>query len=167
MFGVFLLSLQLAFAANPSPGTCDYYLEKEKETGCFVKAEEPSDYLLNFGYRLCHIYHQKANSWNDERSLFVKNVSFCLQQAIEKIPFNGSCKELEARAYSTHPHCYVTSGYCKLSASQKSSIIWTAVAADALSKAGNKSMSYWFQLLKECNGNSTTATVENSLAESM
>lgn len=160
MFVVFNLIFQFALAASPSPGNCNYYLEKEKETGCFVKEDEPSDYLLNFGYRLCHIYHQKAKSWNDERLIFVRKVALCLQEELEKIPFHGNCKDLEEKAYASHPGCYVSTGYCELNPVQKSSIIWTAMAADALSKTGNKSLTYWFQLLKECKSNSTTATVE-------
>lgn len=158
MFVVFSLVFQIAFAANPTPNNCNYYLEKEKETACFVKPEDPSDYLLNFGYRLCHIYHQKADLWNDERSTFIRKVGVCLQEEVEKIPFRGNCKELEEKAYASHPHCYVRTGYCELSSVQKSSIVWTAMAADALSKTGNKSLYYWLQLLKDCSDNSTTAT---------
>ncbi|OQW50386.1 MAG: hypothetical protein A4S09_00915 [Proteobacteria bacterium SG_bin7] len=156
MFFVLSLISQLVFAASPIPGNCNYYLEKEKDTGCFVKEQNPSDYLLNFGYRLCHIYHQKAKTWNDERTAFVEKVGMCLQEEMEKILFNGNCQDLEEKAYASHPGCYIRSGYCELNVVQKSSIVWTAVAADALSKTGNKSAYYWFQLLRDCNGKSTS-----------
>ncbi len=146
----FFLSLPFFVeAAFLSASTCDYYLQKEKETGCYVKSENPSDYLINFGYRLCNIYHQKAEIWNDERSEFIRKVALCLQNELEKINFSGDCRDLEEKAFAVHPYCYKQTGYCQLSTYQKTTIIWTALAGDVLNRTTNPFVS-GLQLLKDC-----------------
>ncbi len=158
MFLVILI-LSTAFSATPNFSNCDYYLEKEKETACYVRSAEGTDYLINFGYRLCSLYLQKAAQWNDERTVFINKVAYCLQSELEKFSGTNICKQIEDQAFATHPKCYKLSGYCELSVAQKTSIIWTAIAADALQK-GRPSLAHGLQLLKECNGSSMVTTVE-------
>jgi hypothetical protein len=161
-----MILLSLLFSSSVfAASSCDYYLEKEKETRCYIKKESSSDYLLNFGYRLCHKYFQKAADWQDERSIFVDKVATCLQREYERLSQDVDCKKMEQRFLDLHPYCYGASGYCELSPKQKTSILWIALEGDALQKEKNPLVKA-LQLLKECKGNSTTATVENSLAES-
>ena len=138
-----------AKTASPNPDNCDYYLDKEKETGCFVRNQKDSDYLVKYGYRYCSLFKSRLTDWKDERKDWVKKTTKCLQTEVEKTATPIDCPQLEDGAFDSHPGCYRKSGFCELKFGQKSSIVWAAIGADTL-LSPKKSFYQGFVLLGDC-----------------
>lgn len=155
---LFLVSFSLYFlgtllspaqAAIPSLNSCHYYLDKEKETGCWFKEKNSSNYLVKYGYKYCSIFKNRSLKWQDARSQWVKKATLCLQSDLEGFRQLSNCKKLESRAFDSHPRCYVKSGFCDLNFNQKISIVWTAIGVDVLLKP-TRSFYQAFKLTNNC-----------------
>lgn len=144
-----LLFFVNAQGASPSFTNCHFYLDKEKETGCWFQKKDSSDYLIKYGYKYCSTFNLKARTWNDERTAWVKNTAYCLQNELEHNSKNISCKRLEHKAYSLHSVCYLRSNFCNLSVSQMISILRTAIGLDVLLKP-QSSFYQGFKIFSSC-----------------
>lgn len=162
---VFLGTTSL-IAASPTEKNCDYYLDKEKETGCWFSANPQSDYLVKYGYKYCSIFRNKLMVWTDKREEWVRGTTECLQKEVQQVSSPINCAKLEEYAWDSHPGCYSKSGFCALNPSQKTSIVWTAIGADTLLSPA-KSFYQAFALLGECLVGlpEETAAVQNRILE--
>jgi hypothetical protein len=135
--------------ASPVPSfeTCHFYLDLEKEASCWFKAEDDSNYLVEYGYKYCRIFKQKGVSWQDERTAWVDRTAFCLQNALTD--GHDTCQQMEQKAFDSHPGCYRKAGFCNLGVWQKTTIVMTAIGLDFLLKPVN-SFYQSFRLVKEC-----------------
>ncbi len=145
-FILFLGHNVMATTAEINP--CSYYLDKEKETGCWFHEKNSSDYLVKYGYKYCSTFNNKAKKWQDLRTQWVQETSLCLQKNLENSS-SLNCVQLENKAFDSHPHCYASTGFCSLSLIQKTSIIWTIIGIDVLLKP-NRSFYQGFRVLKNC-----------------
>ena len=134
-------------APVPNQENCHFYLDLEKEASCWYKVQDHSDYLIEYGYKYCRIFKQKALSWEDERTTWVDRTALCLQEALTR-SFD-TCQQIEQKAYDSHPGCYRKTGFCNLGTWQKTTIIMTAMGMDFLLKPVN-SFYQGFRILKEC-----------------
>jgi hypothetical protein len=144
-----LLNHHVAFAGPvPRADTCVFYLDMEKDIGCWLRESDQSDYLVQYGYKYCGIFKSKSAKWNDERAEWVKQTTLCLQKSMTaKTQLN--CLKIEDEAFSSHPGCYRASGFCQLSKWQKTTIVWAAAGIDVL-LAPKQSSYQAVLLLKDC-----------------
>ncbi|MCB9091950.1 MAG: hypothetical protein H6620_05270 [Halobacteriovoraceae bacterium] len=125
---------------------CHFYLDFEKDRGCWFDLKDSSDYFVKYGYKYCSTFENK--NWEDGRSKWVTKTRDCLQDFIRKNK-NMSCSDLENSAFDSHPGCYKEAGFCSLKTKWKASIVWTALDLDILLKPG-KSIRQAFVLLGKC-----------------
>ena len=133
----------------PSSENCHFYLDLEKEAACWFKPQDDSNYLVEYGYKYCRIFKQKALSWEDARTQWVDQTALCLQEALVLSHPKQGCQQLESLAFDSHPLCYRKSGFCRLGIWQKTTIVMTAVGLDFLLKPV-KSFYQTFRLLRDC-----------------
>lgn len=108
------LNLQPYNCTNPEPKTCTFYptcLESHYHCGA-------SGYPLAYGYKICERFLAHKSELTPEGQKWMFAVMLCLQQKLVPL-VNGSmenisCEELKHYAYSTHPECYVETGFCGL-----------------------------------------------------
>jgi hypothetical protein len=134
-------------APIPSLENCHFYLDLEKEAACWFKPQDDSNYLVEYGYKYCRIFKQKALAWEDERTAWVDQTAFCLQNSLSGI--HDTCQHIEQRAFDSHPGCYRQAGFCKLGIWQKTTIVMTAMGLDFLLKPVN-SFYQTFRLVQDC-----------------
>jgi|SRR6185312_611208 len=101
----------------PSDQSCDYYACKAQELHCL-----PSDYPVKFGYRLCQRYLADQNQASEALRAWLPSVRECLQEKFETLKII-SCQKIEHAAFATHVECYVQTGFCQLSASDKAWLV--------------------------------------------
>lgn len=113
---------QTEACTNPQPNTCIFYplcLESRYHCG-------PAGYPLRYGYKYCIKFQEERNKLSSAGQKWMIDVMLCLQEKLvpeaTETTNITSCKELEDYAFSTHPQCYVDSGFCTLSP-----VDWAAV----------------------------------------
>ena len=168
MIALVFFSTTNLMAASPTNKNCDYYLDKEKETGCWFSANPQSDYLVKYGYKYCSIFRNQLVEWTDKREDWVKKTTECLQKEVQQVANPINCSRLEDHAWDSHPGCYRKAGFCALNASQKTSIVWTAIGADTLLSPA-RSFYQAFVLLGECLEGlpEETAAIQNRVMETV
>jgi len=122
-----LLSLALLFSLSASAedclryiGTCQYYLCREKEHACGTKG-----YYLGFAYKYCLNAESKLNHHlSEEGKIWSKNVSQCLRDSVERIPYDDNCTDAKQTAFREHGDCYVDTGFCQLSHKDQLHVAW-------------------------------------------
>lgn len=121
---ILLLALPLyAFGApKPSADSCNFYLDMEKEFGCWLREDHESNYFVQYGYKYCGLFKGRASVWKDERTIWSKKTSLCLQNAIREPSGPINCLKVESDAFSSHPGCYRSSGFCDLTKWQKTTV---------------------------------------------
>lgn len=99
---------------NPQPNTCTFYsvcLESRYHCG-------PSGYPLAYGYKYCEEFQEERARLSDAGQEWMVDVMLCLQRKLVPQATGmtniTTCAELEDYAFSTHPQCYVDSGFCAL-----------------------------------------------------
>ena len=128
---------------------CHYYLDLEKDRGCWFNENDTSDYLVRYGYKYCSTFENKSKIWNKDKTDWAISTRNCLQAYVKSNQKSLTCEKLESKAFDSHPKCYKDAGFCKLGASNQVSIIWTAVDLDIFRKF-DKSIKQAFYLLKDC-----------------
>jgi hypothetical protein len=101
----------------PSTESCDYYLCKAQLLHC-----TESDYPVKFGYRLCQRYLMDQNQSSEALRAWLPAVRECLQEKFETLKVD-SCQNIEQAAFATHVQCYVQTGFCHLSDSDKAWLV--------------------------------------------
>lgn len=100
---------------NPSPNNCTFYqlcLESNYHCGS-------EGYPLGFGAYYCTKFLSSLSSFSHTGQQWISNVLLCLQRALIPDAIGApdaavGCKELEEKAFSSHPSCYVGAGFCTL-----------------------------------------------------
>ncbi len=116
-----------AYACEPSPESCDYYLCKEEEKRC-----GDNGYLLDFGYHLCEVYLKQERQSSLALQDWYPKVRLCLQKAVDKLDPEMSCATLKTNAFASHEDCYLQTGFCSLSWEDKFEV-WKLAGAAAFS----------------------------------
>ncbi len=142
-------SVNAVSGPTPSETNCGFYLDLEKDLGCWFKERDDSDYLVKYGYKFCNIFKNRALTWKDQRSAWVKKTTFCLQNGLKDFHAPANCLALEDAAFKMHPGCYRDGGFCNLSKWKKTTIVFAAFGIDILLKPTN-SFGQAFRLLKDC-----------------
>jgi hypothetical protein len=102
----------------PKESTCSFYLSLEKMIPC-----GPSGYAIDFGYPYCEKFlKSKFYRFSENGKKFLTRNAFCLQDVIYK-DFSAneqlSCNEVSHMAFTGHADCFINSGFCELSFSDK------------------------------------------------
>ncbi len=128
---------------------CHYYLDLEKERGCWFHKNDVSDYLVKYGYKYCSSFENKLSEWDNPRKSWAIETRNCLQKYIRENEYKYNCVQLEDKAFDSHPNCYKEAGFCKLDGKEKASVIWVALDLDIFLKPG-KSFTQALALLRKC-----------------
>lgn len=116
---LFFSSLTLAQSTcTPTNDSCNYYLCKASQLRC-----TDNDYPIRFGYRLCQRYLDDQAEAPRRLTAWLPKVRLCLQQKFEQLKVS-SCSNIEDAAFSTHVDCYVQTGFCDLSNSDRGWLIY-------------------------------------------
>ena len=144
LLSLFALNLKAELQA-PKESSCEFYLSLEKTVPC-----GHAGYAKDFGYPYCEKFLKtKYYRFSKHGKDFLTKNALCLQEALYKgysdhDPF--TCKDIKSMAFGGHADCYINSGFCELSLSDK--IILTNVIKDQLpSKIVRDQMK---EVLKRC-----------------
>lgn len=107
----------LMTASAHAEGPCDYYSMKARALGC-----SKDNYLTKFGERYCRIFERRQPSFSDRAQAILTRIRGCLILAMEER--HPTCETSEAIGLGTHYGCYIQSGYCNLSGSDRLHIFW-------------------------------------------
>ena len=125
VFFSFLLISANSVASNCSSqlGQCRYYKCVQDEIRC-----SDSDYLSGFAIPYCYKYQADQKNYSDRGQIFLSQVRYCLQAKIEDFTNENpyACKDLREYAIHSHIGCYLNSGFCELSMTEKMRIVLTA-----------------------------------------
>lgn len=122
-----LLSLNLAWVrlnCVHEYGNCNYYFCQEEIHHC-----GPEGYYIDFGLKYCYKYQEAEKNFSEQGKKFLQDVRLCLQKAAERNAHEGLlCVEVKPINIWSHPDCYIESGYCNLSLSEKMMVVDVALA---------------------------------------
>lgn len=147
------LVLLLFLFSSPSFGVtfdnhCEFYLKADKHLNCSNDPDDQQKYLVKYGYRLCKKYSEKQENWDIPLQNFITQVAPCLQNEIaELMTTNITCEALGKKAFASHSGCYIQSGFCELSFSDKMKVFNVAMELNLI-LSGSWNLGY--QLWKEC-----------------
>ncbi|MBP9680935.1 MAG: hypothetical protein KBD76_05995 [Bacteriovorax sp.] len=100
-------------------GSCEYYLCREKEHACGKKG-----YYRGFAYKYCKKSQEKlAPKLSAKGRRWSRRVMLCLEQSVEKIPYDDNCKDVKITAIKEHDECYIDNNFCSLSWGDKIKIL--------------------------------------------
>ncbi|ORX62645.1 hypothetical protein DM01DRAFT_1330772 [Hesseltinella vesiculosa] len=113
---------------QPPRHSCAFYTECLEDTfHC-----GSNGYPLAFGYKFCHAFAEDASSFSPKGQTFLWDTMLCLEKGLVQ-PFitaasitsqgTSTCATIESYALSTHPQCYVDSGFCSLSIKDKLTLV--------------------------------------------
>ncbi|KAI9750689.1 MAG: hypothetical protein M1815_001672 [Lichina confinis] len=133
--GVTLVPRQIAnICRSPPANSCDFYqtcIEDRYQCG-------PKGYPLGFGERYCKKFGAAGPQMSAAGQEWVTKTMLCLQKALVPIASQASpttCEDIRQVAYASHPGCYVQSGYCTLSLSDKNIISKNVDRSDSIGSA--------------------------------
>jgi hypothetical protein len=98
--------------------SCDFYRCVEKEMPC-----GRDGYILGFGERFCRRFDNILDKLSPQGKSWFFTARQCLTKKILSLDKYNSCGEIEEKSYSDHKPCYINSGYCDLSISDKFQIM--------------------------------------------
>jgi hypothetical protein len=86
-----------------------------------------SNYLSEFAIPYCYKYKADQKNYSERGQIFLSQVRYCLQEKLEDFSHDQPlCKDLRTYAIYSHIGCYLNSGFCELSMTEKMRIILTA-----------------------------------------
>ncbi len=113
----------------PKENSCEFYLSLEETIPCGA-----SGYAEDFGYLYCEKFLKtKFHRFSKRGQSFLNKNAQCLQESLYRdYSSNDSltCKQIQSMAFEGHADCYINSGFCELSISDK--IILTNVIKNQL-----------------------------------
>lgn len=119
---VLILFLGQGSLASEVQTVCSSYLESCEYYQCRDQLQMcgPQGYFLRFGYPYCSRFMTQVKpTFSEEGALWLDRVGQCLRDQLEGISVQESCKETEDLAISSHVSCYLDTGFCQLSFSEK------------------------------------------------
>ncbi|MBR56813.1 MAG: hypothetical protein CMH54_02015 [Myxococcales bacterium] len=93
--------------------SCEYYFcrDAERAESCGEKG-----YYQGFVGRYCVLFTQETvPRLSPKGQEWIAKVRTCLQESMEDVSDDMSCKEVKDYGYAAHPGCYVDTGFCELS----------------------------------------------------
>ncbi len=96
---------------------CEYYAYKARSLGC-----SKDNYLLKFGYRYCRAFEKRQAKFSVAARPVLDKIRSCLILEMEQR--QPACLTAEAHGFNSHVPCYLLSGFCGLSGSDKLHIFW-------------------------------------------
>jgi hypothetical protein len=120
--------------AEPEPGhEGAFYSCAERWLECGERG-----YLVGYGELYAERFVRNARPRMTERGqAWVDDVLVCLQTELrEDAALGMTCRELRRTAFNEHPHCYASSGFCRLQARDLAVVISTIAPRDLLSRDG-------------------------------
>lgn len=93
-------------------GACDYYPCREATAHC-----GEDGYLMRFANHYCERYRLVSEPHASPAARrFLERVRRCLVTTFDaEVPEGTDCATMRERGFSSHPGCYVESGFCELS----------------------------------------------------
>ena len=107
---------------------CDYYLCREQK-----RAESCGEegYYLGFARRYCMLFTENTiPRLSSQGKNWIEAVRPCLQEGMEVLSDEASCRLVSDHGYSIHPGCYVDTGFCELPVSDMLAILNTVAPQD-------------------------------------
>lgn len=133
-FVLAIMLLPIVLCADPSPTSCQYYMDLEEQWGC---SNTPYPYLENYGFKYCEIFLHLASSASPSLQQFLQGTAYCLQKSLQQFHLTADeerCQELEAFAFRSHASCYKENGFHLLSKEEQFLVIRHLVNLDVLLK---------------------------------
>ena len=126
IFGLAILFASFSSQAYcpSSYSSCDYYVCAEQHDPC-----GPKGYWMGWGHRFCQKFLDKEDQFSFEAAQWLRENRNCLQARAEEITERSQCSGIRKGAMESHVACYVDTGFCELSLSDKASILWNLRAA--------------------------------------
>mmetsp|Transcript_10944 Transcript_10944/g.11981 ORF Transcript_10944/g.11981 Transcript_10944/m.11981 type:complete len:194 (+) Transcript_10944:418-999(+) len=108
------------FTAGLTDGSCDWYKDC-LQVAYDCPATGYNAYPLGYGYFYCSKFMTNISLYPPQAQEWIENTLVCLKVALKE-PFYDkaalgddiSCATLTNEAFSSHPECYVQSGFCQL-----------------------------------------------------
>lgn len=113
--GVFASELEECESKRSS---CDFYSCVEKEMPC-----GKDGYFIGFGDRFCRRFDNILDKLSPEGKTWFFNARQCLTGKILSRNKYNNCQEIEEKSYNDHKPCYMDTGYCDLTSSDKFQIM--------------------------------------------
>ena len=115
---------------------CEFYscLETKKNCGKY-------GYPLGFGKKYCLLFEKREHKFSASGNLFINKTRNCLIKTLLDSPKEVSCKALKRQAFKDHISCYIESGFCELSKSDKKNlykIVWPTLWRGKVIRSGLK-----------------------------
>lgn len=127
----FALISPFSAVAPPDLSECDAYERLSSDLGC------PADgYLMKFGYKYCREFIQQDASFSEPGRATLAKIRSCLISSLQA-KTELTCENVKARAEQDHVDCYLSSGFCELSSSDKmklAEIVWDEFEDPAFAK---------------------------------
>ena len=110
-----ILIFYILFVAGVSMASteCQPYLELQSQYAC-----EKPNYFLDFGYKYCRLFEKHSEGFSPKGQATLPFIRSCLIAQIENEPIL-TCKTAKSLALQHHFDCYVQSGFCDLSITDK------------------------------------------------
>ena len=103
-----------ASSCNEASDDCEYYSCIEEQRHCGEKG-----YLLGFGKKYCLKFTEDEDYFSSEGKEWILKVRECLISNLDIPSEKVSCKNFKKAQVKSHVPCYVNSGYCELSRSDR------------------------------------------------
>jgi len=99
---------------------CEYYSCVAETKHC-----SKSSYLLRFGQRYCLRYNERRSAFSASGIKWIEDVRSCLIRRMSFYESILSCRDLKSQAFMDHIPCYLESGFCDLSKSDRFQVLKT------------------------------------------
>lgn len=100
---------------DPEKLGCRYYLCRELESPCGAEG-----YYIGFGYKYCDEFSYRVRKDLSRRGqIWLDQTQKCLTRELGKASPALSCGKIHSVAFESHKPCYIDTGFCRLSPSDK------------------------------------------------
>lgn len=105
----------------PRVESCGFYLCEERNHHC-----GPKGYPLGFGFKICQIFLHSEQEYSSPARQWLRQVRVCLMEEFQKANDSGPriCQDIKRDSFRSHVGCYVSTGFCELSAHDQAQIFW-------------------------------------------
>ncbi|PIK13651.1 hypothetical protein [Halobacteriovorax sp. JY17] len=114
---IFLLMISMSSlhaSCEELKSDCEYYSCVEEQRHCGDKG-----YLIGFGKKYCMKFSSDEDYFSDEGKEWIQKVRECLIKNLDLPSIDMSCKKFKRAQIKSHVPCYMESGYCELSRSDR------------------------------------------------
>jgi hypothetical protein len=118
LFGlIFLSTTSFPDICENDQTICSFYCKANTELSC-----HQDNYLMSFGYKYCHLFLAKENSFNPSSQQILSKIRTCLIQNLSERA-DLTCENVEQIASNSHISCYLENNFCQIELRDKLSIL--------------------------------------------